>query len=64
MKPENSDIRPFSNRKNVINLYFDLFSGNFPQFSFIHKACLIALVIVDVAGLALILANIIFRLIT
>lgn len=47
---------PFSNKKNVINLYFDLFSGNFLQFSFIHRACLITLVIVDSAGMLLIMA--------
>lgn len=54
---------PLSDDKNVINLYFDLFSGNYSQFSLIHQVCLITLVIVDAAGIAMILVFLMTKLI-
>jgi len=53
-----------ANRKNVISLYFDLFSGKFPRFSLIHKACLITLVIVDITGLLMITGFLLKKILT
>ena len=54
---------PLSDDKNVINLYFDLFSRNYSQFSLIHQVCLITLVIVDVIGVAMILVFVFIKFI-
>lgn len=53
--------QPLSDDKNVINLYFDLFSRNYSQFSLIHQLCLITLVIVDGLGLTMILVFIFLK---
>lgn len=54
---------PLSNDKNVISLYFDLFLyEKFSRFSFIHRVCLLTLVILDTAGLVQILVFILIKL--